>query len=55
MPLHHVTDFEQPERIPPALRRQVLDDARSRVLALDTDGNGNVHRRDVLDAIDGAE
>lgn len=52
MPMHHVTDFEQPDRMPPALRRQVLDEVRARIAALEADSGGNLHRRDVLEAID---
>lgn len=52
MPLHHVTDFEQPERMPPALRRLVLDEARTAVRAIPTDRDGNLHVSEVLAALD---
>jgi hypothetical protein len=51
VPLHHVTDFERPARFDPATRAAIVAELTTRIRALEADDNGNVHRRDVLDAL----
>lgn len=49
---HQITDFDKPDRFDPAARAEILAEAReqirTRILALDVDPNGNVHRGEVL-------
>lgn len=49
---YQVTDPDRPERFGPTERAQVIAGIRQRVLQLDVDHDGNVHRRDILDALD---
>jgi hypothetical protein len=48
---HHMLDPEKPSRFDHGIRQQVIAELRDRIRALEADGNGNVHRGDVLDTL----
>lgn len=50
---HQVTDFDKPDRLDPAVRREVLAEARQAVRDLRPDADGNLHVSEVLEALDG--
>jgi hypothetical protein len=52
MPHYHVSDFDKPDRFDPAVRREVLDEARRAVRGLEPDKDGNLHVSEVLGALD---
>jgi hypothetical protein len=51
MPMHHLIDPDKPSRFDHTIRRQVLAEARNRILDIPADQNGNIGRAEALNAL----